>query len=306
MNIDLNRLRVFAFVRYYGGVGAAAKHLHVTQSAVSQSLKKLELELGTLLFTRLHKELVPTREGEALFALVWPFLERLEGGVTELLRGQEGPWGKLRVGAPVEFGQGTLPAIFAAFRAAHPEVFFTLELGHPTVLLPALREGRLDFCFADIFAHKWELADALSVFAIESVFAEELILVGAREFCEAHGLGKVTLEALERVSFVAYNAHAPSVRSWCLHHLGAVPSRISLALLVESVRAVLEAIKHGMGLAIVPAHLVAEELREGSLCALRTDKAPMRNEISIVQLQDKVPSLTEKTFLSFCKKTLLT
>ena len=48
MNIpDLNRLRVFFWVYECKSVVAAAKELHITQSAVSQHLKKLELELGT-------------------------------------------------------------------------------------------------------------------------------------------------------------------------------------------------------------------------------------------------------------------
>jgi hypothetical protein len=53
-------------------VVGAAKALHVSQSAVSQTLQKLESEIKCPLFTRLHKRLVPTAAGERLFAIVQP------------------------------------------------------------------------------------------------------------------------------------------------------------------------------------------------------------------------------------------
>ena len=65
---DFNRLRVFFHVHQARSVGAAAAALHVTQSAVSQSLAKLEAELGAQLFVRRHRAIVATAAGEALFS----------------------------------------------------------------------------------------------------------------------------------------------------------------------------------------------------------------------------------------------
>ena len=65
---------------------AAAAALHVTQSAVSQSLARLEDELKAQLFLRRHRAIVPTAAGDALFAVVAPFVAGLEERVGQIHR----------------------------------------------------------------------------------------------------------------------------------------------------------------------------------------------------------------------------
>ena len=160
---DLNRLRIFYYIFSAKSVVAAAGKLHITQSAVSQHLQKLEREIQTRLFTRLHKKLVPTMAGERLFALVRPFIENLENSIGEIRQAQQVPSGPIRVGAPPEFGRLYLPGIFASFREDYPEVVFFLKLGDPAVLLSMAGEGELDFALVDMFPIKG--ADFGGVFA---------------------------------------------------------------------------------------------------------------------------------------------
>src|SRR5688500_3823943 len=101
---DWSRLLVFFHVHRTGSVTAAARELHVTQSAVSQSLAKLEQALGAQLFVRRHRRLVPAPAATRLSAIVAPCALALEGGVTEIHRAQHELAGVLRLGAPVELG----------------------------------------------------------------------------------------------------------------------------------------------------------------------------------------------------------
>ncbi|RLE03892.1 MAG: LysR family transcriptional regulator, partial [Bacteroidetes bacterium] len=57
---DFNRLKVFYYIYSLKSIAAAARQLHISQPAVSQHLKKLEAEINTSLFVRLHKRMVPT------------------------------------------------------------------------------------------------------------------------------------------------------------------------------------------------------------------------------------------------------
>ena len=68
---------------------------------------------------------------------------------------------------------------------------------------------------------------------------------------------------------------------------------------LDSHEALISGIKLGMGLGVATAHLMWEELQSGELVLVRTLAADMVNMISLVQLQDKVPTLTEKTFRDF-------
>ena len=296
---DWGRLRVFFHVHRAGSVTAAAAELHVTQSAVSQSLAKLEEELGAQLFVRRHRRLVPTPAATRLSAIVSPFVAALDEGVLEIQRAQHELHGVLRLGAPVELGAHRLPPVLAAFRRDHPGVSFELVLGHPSEVLPRLDEGRLELAFIDVFEPP--VAHTAGLEVVE-VMEEPLVLVAERDH-EARLLqGSRAFARLAAASFVEYQPAAPAVRGWFRHHFGRVPARLELVLVVESVQAVITAIRHGMGMGVVPSHTVAAELEAGTLVAVGTRKRAIVNRVSLVRVLDKVPSRAEKAFVRFLER----
>lgn len=303
MNIpDLNRLRVFYLVFECQSVGAAAKELHITQSAVSQHLKKLELELDTLLFTRVHRRLVPTSQGEALHAMMAPFLESLEEGIQHLQRAHDTPYGLLKVGAPVDFGQRYVPGLFASFREMYPDVRFHLELGHPTELLAQLKGGKLDLSLIDLLPRPQDRE--LSIFHIAPVFWEERILVCSAEYYRRNQPESLDLETLKGLSYIASHPNATSLRSWFRHHYSDDASDCSIALSVESVQAAIAGVESHMGLAVVPSHLVSAQLESQEFMAIPTEQSPTSSPVSLVHLLDKALTLTERTFLQHLQDNL--
>jgi DNA-binding transcriptional LysR family regulator len=295
---DWGRLRVFFLVHRAGSVTAAAAELHVTQSAVSQSLAKLEQELGTQLFVRRHRRLVPTPAATRLHAIVSPFVAALDEGLPAIHQEQHELRGVLRLGAPVEFGAHRLAPVLAAFRRSNPGVSFELQLGHPSELLPRLDEGQLELAFVDVF--ETPLGGArMAGFEVVEVMEEQLVLVGERGYEAAHLGGSRAFGRLAEASFVEYQASAPAVRGWFRHCFGRVPPRLDIAMTVESVQAVITAVRHGMGLGVVPSHTVAVELEAGTLVAVGTRKRAIVSRVSLVRVLDKVPSRAEKAFVRF-------
>jgi DNA-binding transcriptional LysR family regulator len=294
---DFNRLKVFYFVYHHGSTAMAAKKLHVTQPAVSQHLKKLEAEIGARLFTRMHKGLAPTSAGETLYGIVKPFMDNIERNIEQIQMAHEGPRGRLRIGAPVEFGEKVLPGICARFRKQHPHVSFHLEMGHPRILLPLVKEGRLDLAFADIFSQKGIHSRELSLFEIQPVTDEKLVMVCSRSYHDQYIRGDYSLENLKERDFVAYQEHAPAIRSWFRHHFDKIAIHPHIIISVESVRSVITFVRHHMGLGIVPYHFIDHLLVKGELILIPGSKTEIINRISLVQLQDKVPTILEKRFL---------
>jgi len=298
---DFNRLRVFYHVYAQRSVVSAARELSVTQSAVSQQLQKLESEMGAPLFTRLHKRLIPTLAGERLYGLVQPFVTRLADGVQDIRRGRSGVFGLLRVGAPVEFGKRYLPGLFAAFRREHPDVRFSLVLGHPTELLPKLTDGRLDLAFTDLFGGGRDLPREAALYSIESVMRETLILVCSRRYYRKHVRGEHTYPCLAGVDYLCYDEQAPAVKGWFKHHFRRIPPTLNVVLSVESVQGIVAGLAHDMGLGIVPSHFVAAELKRHRFVKIATRRKALTNRISLVQLLDKVPGPAEKAFVQYAR-----
>ena len=138
-------------------------------------------------------------------------------------------------------------------------------------------------------------------FEAAPVMDEALLMVATPEREAALG-GARTFAALSRARFVDYQTSAPAVRGWFRHHFGRVPARLELVLVVDSVQAVIKAIRHGMGMGVVPSHTVAAELEAGTLVAVGTRKRAIVNRVSLVRVLDKVPSRAEKAFVRFLER----
>ena len=301
---DFNRLRVFYHIYANQSIAAAADSLNITRSAVSQHLKKLESEIRTPLFTRLHKRLVPTLSAERLFSIVEPFVHDLNAGLQVMKQAKALPSGLLRIGAPPEVGKAYLPALFAQFRKRYPEVTFFLELGDPDVLLSGLNRGKLDFALVDVFLANSRFQGELGYFSIEPMMQEEVILACSKSYFSGQLGGDPSFTNLIAHDFITYQPRARALKMWFRHHFGRYAVSPRIVLTVDSIQAVIEAIRQSLGMGVIASHLAHAEIMAGAMVPVKTGRPEIINPISLVQLQDKVPSLTEKTFQQFLTERL--
>jgi DNA-binding transcriptional LysR family regulator len=293
---DFNRLKVFYYIYLKKGSGAAAKELHITQSAVSQHLQKLESEIGVPLFTRLHRRLVPTAAADRLFRVLKPFMDELEFGIGEIRKAQETPSGLLRIGAPVEFGKAYMPGIISSFRKKYPEVAFFLKLGDPATLLPMIGNGELDFAYLDVFSNDGQIFGELSAYSIEPFLEEDVIMACSRQYYDLNIRKDHSFKHLVTKEFIEYKLDASALLSWFKYHFEKSPIQLNIVLTVDSVQAVISAIKHHLGLGVIVSHLVAQEIINTTIIPVRIPSKKVINKISLLQLPDKIPNRTEKTF----------
>jgi len=298
---DLNRLKVFYFIFAFKSVALAARELNITPSAVSQALTKLEAELKVLLFTRLHRKLVPTSAGEELFHIVSPFIRDLEAGIEKILQAKQVPSGMLRIGSPIEFGKSYFPGIFAAFRKVYPEVVFTLNLGDPSQIFPMIDNGEVDFGLVDVFLTRDQIQGDFGVYSSEPLIEEEVILACSKIYYDREIQGDHSFENLAAKEFISYQKSSLTLRNWFNHHFNRFSIGLNRVMTVDSHQAVINGIKNHLGMGVIAAHIVGNAIEKGEIIPVPTTKQDVINKISLVQLQDKVPSLTEKTFIRFLK-----
>ncbi len=298
---DLNRIKVFYFILVFKSVDLAARELNITPSAVSQSLTKLEAELSVLLFTRLHKKLVPTMAGETLFRIVSPFIRDLEAGIDKIIQAKQVPSGMLRIGSPIEFGKSYFPAIFAAFRETYPEVVFTLKLGDPSEIFSMITSGELDFGLVDVFLTPGQIPGDFGVFSSEPLIEEEVILACSKKYYDREIKGDHSFENLVAKEYISYQKTSLTLRNWFKYHFNRFSLDLNRVMTVDSHQAVINGILNHLGMGVVAAHIVSDSIDRKEIIPVPTGQKDVINKISLVQLQDKVPSLTEKTFLRFLK-----
>lgn len=143
--MTLNQLRAFVEVVEHGSIRAAARHLQMEQSGLTQQIKRLEDSLGASLFTRAAKGISLTPQGGELLARARIVLGECERAkqIFQHLHGELS--GSINVGVSSEVFARLLPPVLQRFRIKHPLVSVHLSAGPSSLLLSALREGKLDF-----------------------------------------------------------------------------------------------------------------------------------------------------------------
>lgn len=136
-NLDLTSLRSFAMVAEAGGVTRAAGRLHLTQSAVSMQLKRLEETIGQPLIDRTGRSLQLTSQGELLLSYAKRMIA-LNDEAWGRLTGQAFE-GEITLGVPADIVYPHIPRVLQRFAREYPRVKVTLVSSY-TRRLHALRE----------------------------------------------------------------------------------------------------------------------------------------------------------------------
>ncbi|MDQ6835442.1 MAG: LysR family transcriptional regulator [Actinomycetota bacterium] len=149
--LSLGRLQVLCEVINRGSFSAAAEALSYTQSAVSQSVARLEAETGATLVVRDRRGVRPTAAGSTLVAHAEGIFAQVEAAQTDLAAVLGVRSGRLRVASFPSAGASLMPPAVARFRQEHPEVALTLAEGEPEDIGPRLRAGEFDLALLFAF-----------------------------------------------------------------------------------------------------------------------------------------------------------
>ena len=142
-NLELDALRAFAAIADSGGFSSAAAQLGRTQSAISLQIKRLEQSLGQTLLHRVQGRVDgPTAEGVALLAYARQMLRLNDEACAALT--QNTATGSLRIGLPEELMESVFPAAMSGFRALYPRLQLFVQADSSAALRRALAEGGLD------------------------------------------------------------------------------------------------------------------------------------------------------------------
>ena len=144
--MEFQLLRSFVAVAECGGFHRAAEQLNLTQSTVSQQIKRLELETKRSLFRRTTRSVVLTDDGEMLLGDARRLLQLEEAARQRLAAPRLS--GTVRLGVVEEVAGGSLPSALGRFASLHPGVKLEVQIAVSAELLEELDAGRLDVVFA--------------------------------------------------------------------------------------------------------------------------------------------------------------
>ena len=290
--LDSRQLLAFATLARCGSFTQTAKDLHLTQSAISHTIKALEQDVGIPLFERVGKRVFLTEAGELLRPAAERILREMHDTRTALE--EAGTWGRgrLRIGASVTTCQHLLPTVLREFRQSFPDCALRMEPGDGPRMVELLRSNQVDLAVMLEPAKEEGLA-------FRRLFSDELRVLVSPMHAWARA-GRVSGDALAKETLIVYNKGSYT-DALLTDHLRSAGLQLGDTMELGSMEAIKELAKVGVGAGVLAPWVARRELAEGSLVALPMPGGKLKRVWGVAHLRGRKLSLAEETFAGLCE-----
>ena len=290
--MDLRGVETFTMAAASGSFTAAAKRLHLSQSAVSQQIRLLEEEVGEALFVRGHRRVKLTFRGEQLLPAANELLAAWARFQESANVDQSKLKGRIVVGTSAAAAAYLWGAIYRDFGLANPLVEMNLRTMTATdASLDEIQSGQLDFAFVPLPV---------------VLHGTEVIVLGVQEglLCAVAGhplarKQRVDREDLIGQRFILYEK-SMSIR-WLaeqLFHNWAFKPQVVMES--NDTHLIKTMVEYGYGIGFLPNWSVEQEIRERRIAVLRITGIRLRQEMGLI-FRPRSLSIAGKAFVAFCQ-----
>ncbi|MBK0325990.1 pca operon transcription factor PcaQ [Rhodobacteraceae bacterium F11138] len=286
--IKFRHLEAFSTIARAGSLKRAAERLHLTQPAISRTLKELEDITGARLMERSRSGAGLTPEGEVFLQFAEQCMDALRNGLRSVRAGA-GAAGLLRLGVLPSVATGLLPRAARHFADANPDVLLEIHEGPHKDLTGRLRSGTLDLVIGRLGAP--ETMDGLS---FRQLYSEDVVVV-CRAGSPAAGITRFAdLEAMR----VLYPPKNSAIRSMVARLLIAQ----SVPLFSNRIESASSSFGHAMVLSdpqtvwFISRGVVAADLADGRLVSLDMDTGATIGAVGIMMRAEDIPSASARAF----------
>jgi DNA-binding transcriptional LysR family regulator len=285
--MDLFQLETFLAVAEEGGFSRAAKKLYRTQPAISQTIRKLEVELGEALFDRASREGVLTDAGKVLQTYARRLLNVREEAHTALTDLRQLQFGRLTIAAN-EFTCLYLLPLIDEFRRLCPMVKVTVQRSLASRITDELINHSAELGVLT-FRPEDSLVRSIAVYRDDVAFIVH----------PAHPLAhhkEISIRQLGAECFIAHNVPSPyRARVIDTFKKKKVPLHMDVEL--PSIEAIRRFVAQRNGVALLPGICVQSEVERGELVALKVRELHFERKLRLVFRRNGTLSHAARAFL---------
>jgi DNA-binding transcriptional LysR family regulator len=285
--MDLAQLEVFLAVAREGRFSRAAEKLYRTQSAVSQSIRKLEEEVGEALFDRSSRDGVLTDAGHVLQEYAERLLNLRSDARQALVELRELHKGKLAIAAN-EFTALYLLPVLGEFRRLHPMIKITVQRSLGSRIPDDVLRHNAELGVLTYDPQEPQLSSIV-------VYLDELIFVVPRSHPLA-GERQVSIRQLGAESFVAHNVSSP-YREKVIQTFKRHKTPLHMAIELPTLQSIKSFVGMGNGVALLPEISVEAELARGELLRIAVRELRLHRKLRLVYRRSANLSHAGRAFL---------
>lgn len=286
--MELRHLRYFLAAADASHFRRAAEAMHVSQPTLSQQIKQLERELGTILFDRIAKRVRLTAAGETLRHHAQRVFQELDEAQVALLELDGLKRGKLHVGAVQTLNTYLIPPIIARFATLHPGVFLTVEELAAGQIEQELLRGRLNLGVSFVSPSSTEIHS-------EPLFDEELVLiVSSRHRLARRTTLKIRELDAEPLILLPTSFYPRQLFDEKAREVGVCPR---VVVEMNSIEGILAAIRSSGGATVLPA--LALTKKTAGLRAVSLTEPTPRRTVGLLWRRDGYRCSATNAFMEF-------
>jgi len=295
----LTGLAVFAKVVEEGSFTGAATSLNFSKSTVSKHITRLEERLGARLLNRTTRKLTLTEVGRTFYERCERILAEAEDAEEAVSRLSNDPRGTLKITAPMTFGIRHLAPRLPAFIEKYPDVTLDIKLDDQVVNI--VDEG------FDVAIRIARMADSSLV--ARRIASSAMVLCASPDYWAKNG--KPTEPAQLKDHNCLLYSYRPSPHEWRFRpgpkeDQGFISVRVSGSLMGNNGDMSRAVLKAGLGVSILPAFMIYEELETGELEPALEDYVEPRLDIYAVYPHARHLSPKVRVFVDFLVETFKT
>ncbi|MDM8552577.1 selenium metabolism-associated LysR family transcriptional regulator [Desulfobacterales bacterium HSG2] len=296
--MDLWQLHIFCKVVQLKSFSKAGKNIHLSQPTVSSHIRDLEEHFGCRLIDRLARGAIPTKAGELLYTYARELIALRDETETALAEFHGKIRGRLVIGGSTIPGVHILPKIIGAFVKDYPEVTIALIIGDTEKII------------GDTLSCDLELGIVGAKTGDKKIFQEKLIEDEMRLVIpEGHKWADkkdIPLKMLLDEPFIIREHGSGTLKSVrrSFSRAGCNIEELKITAEMGSTEAVIQGIKHNIGVSVLSTIAVSEELGAGTLKALAIKDLNLKRSFYLTRHKYRTASPLCQVFIKFLKKKL--
>lgn len=288
--MTIRHLKIFIAVATYGKMRQAAETLYISQPAVSQAIKELEIYYNTRLFERLTQKLYLTEDGTKLLNHARYVVDSFDN--LDLMMKQQVTSPKIRIGGSVSVGTYLLNDIMDQMEYAVKDLEFKVVVDNTSTIEELIKTSQLDMAIVEGVIDCYELIQL-------PIYKDELVIIVGK----GHSLyqkERVTLDELKNEVWIAREEGSINRNQYeqLLTEKNYTFKRKWICTNTETIK---QTVARGRGLAIISRLIIQNELSEGLLRILSIDDLHVTRDINLIYHKEKFISPILKTFIEVCE-----
>ena len=295
--MDIKQLEAFAYVVENNSFSKTAELLHLTQPTISAHIASLEKELKIKLIVRTTKEIYPSDAGRLLYEYAKKILQLRDEAQEAIQTFTREMRGTISLVASTIPGQYYLPKLLQSFRKTYPDITFNIQMMDSSQVVDcvATRGAEIGFCGTMIDAPK----------CVYREFAQDRLVIvtpNTPEYQQYIDTGFPTAQIMKE-TFISRESGSGTRKETeaFLTEMGVDPSRLNIAIEVQSTENIKQMVSEGLGIAVLSRSAAENYCEFNRLLAFDIENVGMHRKLYLVRHKNGVLSPIAQAFYSFAE-----